>query len=304
MSSELYSDRLRKLKPPRDVWEYDKFEGPLRVKLQFAVFDLLTPKAGTVYADDVMEKRYRRIIDELRRKYGLARLSKGRNFQTELEQFMAEELDVERILDLVEFAYLVGFVYAHHQRREDITPGDVERFVSTVNEAFRQHGVGYEIEGRGVVRKDNEFMHIEVTKPALMLLSDAKWRGAEEEFERAHDHYRHRRNKEAMNEAAKSLESVMKAICERRGWVVSANATSKPLIDACFDNGLIPAFWQNQLGALRATLEGGVPTGRNKRSGHGQGATPVAVPDHMAGYMLHMAAAAIVFLVKADEALA
>jgi hypothetical protein len=47
-----------------------------------------------------------------------------------------------------------------------------------------------------------------------------------------------------------------------------------------------------------------VATARNKRSGHGQGPKPVEVPDHIAGYVLHMAAATIVFLVQADDGLA
>ncbi|MDE2740031.1 MAG: hypothetical protein OXI58_00435 [Gemmatimonadota bacterium] len=50
-----------------------------------------------------------------------------------------------------------------------------------------------------------------------------------------------------------------------------------------------------------AGLESSVPTGRNKLSGHGQGTTPVSVPDHLVAYMLHMTASAIVFLAEADK---
>jgi len=55
------------------------------------------------------------------------------------------------------------------------------------------------------------------------------------------------------------------------------------------------------MSALRSLLEGGVPTGRNKLSGHGQGATPTTVPEHIVSYVLHMAAAAIVFLVRSEQ---
>ena len=37
-------------------------------------------------------------------------------------------------------------------------------------------------------------------------------------------------------------------------------------------------------------LESSIPTGRNKLSGHGQGTTPVSVPDYLVAYMLHMTA--------------
>lgn len=77
----------------------------------------------------------------------------------------------------------------------------------------------------------------------------------------------------------------------------------KKLIEICYQKGLIPIFWQQHMAALRSLLEGGVPTGRNKLSGHGQGATPTIVPDHIVSYVLHMTAAAIVFLVKSEQSL-
>ena len=75
----------------------------------------------------------------------------------------------------------------------------------------------------------------------------------------------------------------------------------KFLIEVCFDNGLIPSFWQSHYSSLRNLLESSVPTGRNKLSGHGQGTTPVSVPNHLVAYMLHMTASAIVFLAEAEE---
>ena len=55
------------------------------------------------------------------------------------------------------------------------------------------------------------------------------------------------------------------------------------------------------MAALRSLLEGGVPTGRNRLSGHGQGTTPTIIPDHIVSYVLHMTGAAIVFLVKSEQ---
>ena len=93
----------------------------------------------------------------------------------------------------------------------------------------------------------------------------------------------------------------MKAICDKRGWSYSNTASAKPLIQVCFDKGLIPSFWQSHYSSLRNLLESSVPTGRNKLSGHGQGTTPEAVPDHLVAYMLNMTASAIVFLSEAEE---
>ncbi len=146
-----------------------------------------------------------------------------------------------------------------------------------------------------------DFIHTEIVKPALRLLGQKQYAGAQQEFLKAHEHYRKGNAKEALNECLKAFESVMKAICDKRGWSYSNNATSKPLIQVCFDNGLIPSFWQSHYSSLRNLLESSVPTGRNKLSGHGQGTTPEAVPDHLVAYMLNMTASAIVFLAEADE---
>jgi hypothetical protein len=81
-----------------------------------------------------------------------------------------------------------------------------------------------------------------------------------------------------------------------------AKDTASKLIDILFAKGLIPPFWQTQFSSLRCLLESSVPTGR-KLSGHGQGATPKAVPDYLTAYMLHMTALTLVFLTMAEEEL-
>ena len=154
-----------------------------------------------------------------------------------------------------------------------------------------------------IVRIDSEYLHSEVTKPALRILHKKHYAGARQEFLSAHQHYRKGEAKEALNDCLKAFESVMKAICDKRRWTYRNDVTAKGLIDICLNKELIPSFWQSHYSALRSLLESGVPTGRNKLSGHGQGTAPVAVPDHLAAYMLHMTASAIVFLAEAEAQL-
>ena len=73
------------------------------------------------------------------------------------------------------------------------------------------------------------------------------------------------------------------------------------LVGACMTNGLIPAYWQNLFTALRTTLDSGVNVARNRQGGHGGGVNIHNVPDHLAAYVMHMTASAIVFLVEADK---
>jgi hypothetical protein len=119
----------------------------------------------------------------------------------------------------------------------------------------------------------------------------------------AHEHYRHGNTKECLTDCLKAFESTMKAICAKRNWAHAPNATAKALLDTIFANNLIPSFMQSHFTGVRATLEAGVPTVRNKLGGHGQGVTPVNVPDSLAAYALHLTATNILLLVQAENEL-
>ena len=84
------------------------------------------------------------------------------------------------------------------------------------------------------------------------------------------------------------------------GLIFLRYAATNKLIQVCFDNGLIPLFWQSQLTSLQNLLVSSIPTGRNKLGGHGQGNNSVQVPDYLVAYMLHMTASTLVFLINAE----
>jgi hypothetical protein len=120
---------------------------------------------------------------------------------------------------------------------------------------------------------------------------------------KAHEHYRKGRNGEAMVGALKAFDSTIKAICDKNGWSYDGGATAKTLVKTVLDNGLVPKYMESHLAGLRNTLEAGLPTARNKNSGHGQGLLRRDIPGYLAGYALHLAATNMVFLVEAYEAL-
>ena len=227
------------------------------------------------------------------------------NYRDELHSFIREEQDVERCLDAVELSFWVidkitqSYDYMHQQGGDE----RAENATVELNQRFQSKGVGYQfVEGK-IIRVDSQFLHAEVIVPSLRLLSAAVYAGAQEEYLKAHEHYRHGRAKEALVDCLKSFESMMKIICTNRKWPYSPTATAKTLIQVCLDNELIPRFWQEHYTSLRCSLESGVPTGRNKMGGHGQSDTPVTVPGYMVAYMMHMTASALVFLAEADRAL-
>jgi hypothetical protein len=170
-----------------------------------------------------------------------------------------------------------------------------------INQKFLEHGIGYQYESSQIIMQNSNLLHSESVLPVLGLLSDPRYCGANEEFLKAHEHYRHQRYQECLNECLKAFESTMKIICREKRWAHKQTDTAKVLIKTCLDKGLVPTYSQQQLTSLRTLLESGIPTVRNKESGHGQGSKKRDVPGHLARYALHLTAATILLFVECAE---
>jgi hypothetical protein len=171
-----------------------------------------------------------------------------------------------------------------------------------INTRFLEHRVGFQYQSGQIVVQTNTLLHSDVTTPALTLLGDPTFEGANEEFLKAHEHYRYGRYSECLIDCNKAFESTMKIICELREWSYAATDTAKKLIDVCLSNNLVPTFTQQQLTSLRTLLESGIPTIRNKKAGHGQGVDRHEVSPQLARFALHLTGAAIVLLVESHQA--
>ncbi len=135
----------------------------------------------------------------------------------------------------------------------------------------------------------------------MQLLSSNAYKGANEEFLKAHEHYKHNRYQECLVDALKALESVIKSICDSKGWTYQTSDSIKNLLKIIFDKELLPAFMESEFSALRGLLEGGTSVVRNKLGGHGQGAELKNVPSYWARYALNAAASNILLLVEAAD---
>ena len=121
------------------------------------------------------------------------------------------------------------------------------------------------------------------------------------ELLRAHEHFRQGQIEAAITEACKAFESTMKAICDARNWHYEESKAAVNLVKVSLANGLIPQYWQEQLGALDKCLTG-LATARNKNAGHGTGSVVRKTPPHLAAYAVHLAASNIVFLIESHNA--
>jgi len=307
---DLFSKRQKKLRGEiPDVYTYDNVPESLRVQIVHIWKDSLGNDVE--YHDEYkgVHGSYKFLVETLCREYGLFQLTTKRSharrhYMEELINFFLHEEDDEKVIDVIELSFRVIDRLTRDYRYRKINNASevADQAIEELNARFLESGVGYQYEAGEIIRVDSQFVHSEVVKPTLKLLSHKRYAGAQQEFLKAHEHYRQKNYKEALNEALKAFESTMKAICDKRCWKYdTGKATAKNLIDICFKQGLIPSFWQQQMGALRSLLESGVPTGRNKLGGHGQGTAPINVPQYIVAYVLHMSASCIVFLVEAEK---
>lgn len=226
--------------------------------------------------------------------------------------FLLQSEDINEVLSLIELSFLCldtsvrhfghRHYYAEWNSGRKLTPDDA---INKLNYRFREHAIGYQYSNGQIVKVNSQYLHSETVEPAITLLHDAGFEGALQEFMTAHKYYRERNYKDAIVNASNAFESTMRTICDIRGWAYQPSATSSKLIDILFDNDLVATEMKSHFTSLRSTLASGVPTIRNKggQGGHGQGSTPIELPDHIAAYALHLTASNIVFLVESYKAL-
>jgi len=305
----LFSKRQKRLRGETpDVFVYDKIPEPLRIQVVEIWKDTIGIPRVATFDVPVNEQAYRLYFEmckALCREYGVFRLveNPSGNPLEHLGAFLLSSDDHERVLDVIELSFqqidtVVRRPSFYGDEPLKLTPDSA---IEELNARFLEHGIGYQYHGGQIVRLDSEIIHSEVVRPALQLLADRRYQGANDEFLTAHEHYRHGRYKECLNECLKAFESTMKSICQIRGWTYSENNTAKRLIGICLQNGLVPLFLETQMNALRALLESGIPTVRHKLGGHGQGTEEVKIPSYYASYMLHMTATTIKFTVEAEQ---
>jgi hypothetical protein len=312
MIFDTYSKRQKAAKGDgQEVYLYDEIPPPLRIQIIYLWYGSLGNKENYYDATgESVRKAYQYIVKILRQEMGVLILppsveDPSITFLDELVDYFLNEKDVEKVLDVIEvsFKFIDNFVRKFHYQLKNDASEAVDQALINLNTRFKEHGVGYKFEGQQIIRIDSEFIHTKVVKPTLKLLLKPEYAGAQDEFLNACEHLRHGRKKEAVNDCLKSLESLMKSICDKRRWTYSPGATASTLIKICLENELIPSCFQCKLESLQNLLASGTPTIRNKMSGHGQGSEVIDMPDYLVSFVLNETASILFLLDQAEAAL-
>ena len=306
---DIFSKRNKKSKGKTpEVYQYDKLPEPFRVQVVHILDGMFGKYEGKYRLTQKQEMCFCVIRDALAREYGVFRLdTESSNCHEEIRNFIIQA-EPQRVLDTIELSFRVAEhigsdqLFQHKRRsrpRELFT--SFEDAVTELNHRFQEHGIGFQYESGQIIAINSQFIHEEVTKPALSLLRDADFAGAETEFLNAHKQLRDQQYENAISDSLKTFESTLKIICSQKGWSYDRKDTANQLIKRVFEQGLIPEYLQSQFISLRSTLESGVPPTRNRVSGHGRGNEPRHIPRYLAEYVLHLTASTIVFLVNASK---
>lgn len=299
---KLFSQRKREEENGiSDVYIYDKFCKAFRNQYLHIISDLFISHGEDRYFTFNGAINFWEITCEgFAREKGLKCLSSYScgyyNDRLAYERYADESSD-EDFLDLLDYTFTV--IVSNEAVANIVGKEKIDRAIEELNYRLKQHSLGYEFVNGNLIVKTNEQIHREIIKPALYLLHNEMFRGAEEEYFRAFDCFREGKNKDAILNAIKAFESVIKTICEKLKYPYNKdNDTAKQLLQHLSDNNFYPKYLENHLTGIRITLESGAPTLRNKKAGHGQGTEVSSVSDEYVEYALNLVATNMVFLVK------
>lgn len=294
---DTFSTRSR---PLPDVYTYD-VPPALRAQMTHIWAEHLPADAEAMTIGVSWRDVWQTIEREIAKAHGLLALKGKGKFSHAYhrcrEHFLSADTDFA--IDLIEMTCKV-------LDKEIRRLGSVKRVteaLAEVNSMFQKNGVGYRYESGMIIRIDSTFAHEVMVRPALALLHDEKFAGAEKEILDAHKAYREGRVDDAMTDATKAVESTIKTIAQRRGLESSLPSKQdlQGLIQFLMTKEIVPRWIQSHVDGLRNVLQG-VAAPRNQGA-HGDGAEISDVPPHYAAYALHLAASNIVFLVECHKAL-
>lgn len=298
----LLSERIKNASGEPEVYIYDNFPKEFRNQVYYIMKDVIKPYCSYGCSD-----LWNAMHDAFAREKGLKKLGSYEcTWNTSYGEYNIEEyLDCSSNTDVLDF---IDFIFSIFNKVLRETKPDrqydydskkkVDDAIEELNFRFKQHKLGYEFVNGEIIRIDTTLIHNNIIKPALKLIYDEDFSGAEEEMRRAFECRRKADNKNAILEAGKAFESTMKVICDKKGYTYDKDKdTAQKLIETLEINGFYPAYMKAHLTSIRTTLKTGVPVVRNKNSGHGQGSTVIDVPDEFAEYAINLAAANIVLLV-------
>ncbi len=162
-----------------------------------------------------------------------------------------------------------------------------------LNSVFEIHNSPWRVVNSTVFLVDSEYLHNEIISKTQTLLRDNSVTGALEEFSEAVTCLSDGRTKDAVINAHKSVESVMKTALG-----TGEHLTFGKLLKKVIDSGIIPDYYEEFLNHFEKLALGAVKERNKPGAGHGQGAKATEVSKDLAEFAVHLAAVIDLFLIR------
>jgi hypothetical protein len=172
-------------------------------------------------------------------------------------------------------------------------PSMVAECDKELNTLFEIHNSPWRIVNATVFLVDSEYLHNEVVAKTQSLLRENSVAGALEEFTEAVSCLTDGRTKDAVVNAHKSIESVMKTVLGTQ-----EHLTFGHLLADLVKSGVIPNYYKEFMTHFEKLALGAAKERNRPGTGHGQGAEPAEVPRSLAEFAVHLAAVINLFLIR------
>ena len=258
--------------------------------------------------------------DKLRYRHGLIHLADRNRYNPveEVRKFLSECSD-EHYLDFI------AMFFQSEDLAECVTDDELQEAVDNINKFFELDDLPYILTGFAIVRppaalqiggmpsfmspppppikpskieeypqiirRDSDILHETAIEPTLTLLSLSIFASANEEFLDALKDFRDGDYGDCVVKCGSSLESVMKVICDQKGWPYQQTDAAAKLLNEILPRTSLDTFFEQPI-MLIATI-------RNRLGkAHGAGTQQKTVSKHVASYVINATASAILLLVE------
>ncbi|MXV43519.1 hypothetical protein GS501_00290 [Saccharibacter sp. 17.LH.SD] len=298
---DIYS-RRNNIDKHNDIYNYDTVPKTLKIQVMYIAEDLfgngssVRPRGREISSNTIWTNFGRLLFREWALPF--KQISPKREIEHALN---SPNLTTPQFLDFCELIFILAEKIIRVGSWRPSTT--ISSAIEELNTRFLEAGFGYQYDGGKIIRIDNQLIHKEIIIPTLQFLSDPLFKKSDEDYRLAHDHYRKQHVKDCVIACGRSFESMMKAICDNKGWAYQSGARASDLIKILREKGLFPAGANRSFDTYISMLKTGVPDLRNENGGHGAAPDTPEPALHMAAYALHLTASNLLFLANSWKAL-